>query len=138
MGFDPNTLPEKTRPEWATYIGSRRPKFKQHSNRGQALNAAAYYPRSCQIFRWDFDKSEWVEVWNGVVNDIGVSKGEICERCHKSTMTRHVYKRSTGNGGYEEGVRVYNAGTVGWLKTPTNKSKLVEPFQRAWLCKACK
>lgn len=138
MVFDPNELPRQDRPEWATHIAQRSPKFKMHANRGQALQAAAYYSRACQIFRWDFDADRWNEVWNGVVDDRKVARGETCERCFKSTITERAFQRSTGYGGYEQGVRRYNGGMVGWLKTATNKSKLVEPFQRAWLCRSCK
>ena len=141
MAFDPNSQPSPKQPEWASYIEDRRPKFKMHANRGQALQAAAYYPRSTQIFRWDSDEGKWIEVWNGVVRDqsyMGRRGGDTCERCGKSTMRKHPFRHSLSNGGYEEGVHVYNDGSYGWLATPTNKNKLVEPFQRAFLCRSCK
>lgn len=137
MSFDPNTLPAAQRPEWATHIQGRSPKFKVHRNRGQALQAAAYYSRSCQIYRWDDDQDKWVVVWDGVVDDRSVSRGETCERCHKTTMVTRKYNRSLP-GGSEKGERTLNLGSVGWLKSDTNKSKLVEPFTRAWLCRSCK
>lgn len=138
MSFDPNTLPDSARPEWATYIQQRSPKFKTHANRGQALQAAAYYSRTCQIFHWDFEKDEWAEVWNGVVDDRSVTRGERCERCGGSTIVEKAFHRSTGYGGHEQGVRRYNDGSVGWLASDSNKKKLIEPFTRAWLCRKCK
>ena len=141
MGFDPNALPSPKRPEWATYIKGRRGKaFKMHDNRGQALNAVAYLPREAQIFRYDFEKGEWIEVWSGVVKDprYGQERPEVCERCGQSTMVESRFERKTVNGGYEQGVHRYNYGGMGWLAEPTNKKKLVEPFKRVWLCRSCR
>lgn len=141
MAFDPNSLPSPKSPEWATYIADRRPKWKLHANRGQALQAAAYYPRETQIFRWDAEEDRWVEVWNGVVTTQSWNRGsksEVCERCGDSTMRTRSYDRKIFGGGHESVTRTSNEGSWGWLATPTNKSKLVEPFQRVWLCRKCK
>lgn len=140
MSFDPNALEGPKQPEWATYIDDRRPKFKMHSNRGKALNAASYASRQVQIFRWDFEDSKWIEVFNGKVTGSwarGTSK-DTCDRCGNSTIKEQKFNRSTSLGGHEQGVRRYNAGSWGWLATPENKKRLVEPFQRAWLCGSCK
>ena len=141
MAFDPNSQPSPKQPEWASYIEDRRPKFKMHANRGQALQAAAYYPRSTQIFRWDSDEGKWIEVWNGVVRDqsyMGRRGGDTCERCGNSTMHTSSYERAIFGGGHESVTRTYSDGSWGWLASPTNKSKLIEPFRRAWLCRSCK
>lgn len=136
--FDPNSLPQPNRPEWATYIEGRSPKFKTHANRGQALNAASYYSRQCQIFRWDFEEDKWIEVWSGAVEKYNGGRKEVCERCGKSTLKEHPYSKRLPHGGWERGVRVTNAGHMGWLAEASNKKKLVEPFKRVWLCWRCR
>jgi hypothetical protein len=137
--FDPNTLGATKRPEWATYIQDRRPHFKTHSDRGKALQAASYYSRPTQIFRYNFEDEKWIEVFNGVVPKYGRGeRPQTCERCGGSTIREKPYERRGRDGSWEKGVRVTNDGRYGWLAEPNNKKKLVEPFKRAWLCVSCR
>lgn len=52
--FDPNALTERKRGsyDWATYVPSRRPKFKVHEHRGHAINAMKWHA-------YDYDRSNW-------------------------------------------------------------------------------
>lgn len=65
MAFDPNKPefnPNKPTPEWATYLEGRRPKFKIHTNLGNAKNALnVKYPHEGGIiYQWvDGQWEEW-------------------------------------------------------------------------------
>jgi len=72
MKFNPNDL-NKACKVWGTYIPSRSPSFKTHSNRGQAISAlkckARYkstdyktkvIPETCTL--WQHNGTEWIEV----------------------------------------------------------------------------
>ncbi len=89
LEFDPNNpAKQKNRPVWATYIPGRKgPKFKQHSDRGKALNALSMgygilyhwervYPDGPYEMREARGEEKWVEVAR--------SEGpepEVCDRC---------------------------------------------------------
>lgn len=81
LEFDPNDpAKQKDRPIWATYIPSRRgAKFKQHSDRGKALNAIGYGNGSGILYQWqEFGVGEparWIEVARHE------SKPSKCDRC---------------------------------------------------------
>lgn len=82
LEFDPNNpAKQKNRPVWATYIPKRKgSKFKQHTDRGKALNAFQYAYGI--LYHWE-----------PVINDEGVAEpqwvevsrreksSENCERC---------------------------------------------------------
>lgn len=60
--FDPNAKGEPRVPVWATFIPSRTPNFKTHTQRSHAINAlnnSAQYARSGIIY--EFVDGEWVE-----------------------------------------------------------------------------
>ncbi len=63
MDFDPNALPKPIKPEWATYIPTRRgKKFKIHNGRGQAVNALNYLMRHQEGILYRLMNDQWVEV----------------------------------------------------------------------------
>ena len=98
LEFDPNNpAKQKNRPVWATYIPGRRgAKFKQHSDRGKALNALQYGNGSGILYHWedvlegDVISPKWVEVAR-VEGD-----PDKCERCGGSFITEGY-----GSGTYE-------------------------------------
>ena len=77
MKFNPNQNNVKNM-VWATYIPSRKPNFKLHANRGQAISALKYratykkismhkvdynievIPEDCTP--WNHNGSEWIEI----------------------------------------------------------------------------
>jgi hypothetical protein len=79
LEFNPNE-PAKTKQFfWATYIPSRRPNFKLHSNRGHALNAFANHFWGAILYKWEND--EWVEIYREEKDDAKTSR--YCENCGK-------------------------------------------------------
>ena len=77
LNFDPNNpAKQKNRPVWATYLPGRRGAgFKQHSDRGKALNALGYGNGSGILYHWDESSNQWVEVARVE------SVPRNCERC---------------------------------------------------------
>jgi hypothetical protein len=84
LNFDPNNpAKQKNRPVWATYIPARRgTKFKQHTDRGKALNALGYGNGSGILYHWEpvvddegVAEPKWVEVARVE------GKPTSCERC---------------------------------------------------------
>lgn len=53
--FDPNTMSDRKRGsyDWATYVPSRRPKFKIHEHRGHAINAV----KRCYGYQSNYDET---------------------------------------------------------------------------------
>lgn len=101
LEFDPNNpAKQKNRPVWATYLPGRRgPAFKQHSDRGKALNALGYgngagilYHWEESTLGWETEPAQWVEVAR-----TDGPKPDVCERCGGSFMVESAYQKS----GYE-------------------------------------
>lgn len=98
LNFDPNNpAKQKNRPVWATYKPSRRgASFKQHSDRGKALNALSYDSSSGILYHWELvhqvnhSEEKWVEVARRE------GKPDKCERCGGSFITEGY-----GSGPYE-------------------------------------
>jgi hypothetical protein len=59
LEFDPNNAKDPKTPVWATYVPSRRPNFKTHTNSGHAKNAINYAGRGILYQHID---GVWVEV----------------------------------------------------------------------------
>lgn len=80
--FDPNRKNKPQIPPFATYIPSRRPEFKVHSNQGHAKNAIngvwPVFPAA--LYQWQDDK--WVEVDR-------VERATHCSRCEKPFDTTY-------------------------------------------------
>lgn len=79
LEFDPNDpSKQKKQPVWATYIPDRRgPAFKQHSDRGKALNAFQYRTQGI-LYHWKLNVShggQWVEVARVE------GRSDNCEKC---------------------------------------------------------
>lgn len=118
MTFNPNDKQPKAI-EWATYIPDRKPMFKTHKGRGQALNAFAYR-KDAVLYRYNFDKGEWFEVFRVE----GKVKPETCDHCGTSTLYEG-YKKKIGNEGQFIWDRVRPGG------------KLADPPRQIFVCRDC-
>ena len=102
LEFDPNNpAKQKNRPVWATYIPGRRgAKFKQHIDRGKALNALQYGGAEGILYHWkkigqtEAEGFQWVEVARVE------GRPDRCERCGGSFETEsyggHTYESIHG------------------------------------------
>lgn len=87
LQFDPNTAPGPKAKLWATYIPDRSPKFKPHTNIGQAKNAIGYgcdwgqgaKGRPAIMYQWA--NEQWVEVDR-------FDASPLCDHCGQDYKTR--------------------------------------------------
>lgn len=114
MDFDPNSK-QPPAIEWATYIPNRKPNFKTHKNRGQALNAFQYRDNVI-LYKYDFDQSKWIEIYR-IEN--WSQNASHCEMC-----------------GIEFGSRNYTYPNSEWWRD--EKRKIVEPLKRMRICSGCR
>lgn len=66
LEFDPNEKKQPKTPVWATYIPSRTPEWKLHTNRGHAINAinnraSTGYGQGSPGIIYEYVDGEWVE-----------------------------------------------------------------------------
>lgn len=120
MTFNPNDKQPKAI-EWATYIPNRKPKFKTHKGKGQALNAFTYRSNAI-LYKYNFDKGEWIEIYR--VED--KQKPETCAHCSKSTMEDSPYKPYNRS----------NRGQFIWERVRPG-GKTADPPRQIYVCRDC-
>lgn len=104
IDFDPNTMPE---PEYATFVPGRRPKFKHHTTRSTALNAARWHrEQGVVLYRWDKSARAWIELFRCV--DWKCRKH--CDLCKAPTaagwVAKHVWAKNFATGKIDEPLRL--------------------------------
>lgn len=125
--FNPNKKPDKV--EWATYLParSRTASFKQHRQRGHALNAINN-ERQAILYRWNFEKNQWDEVLRV---DGWPMEGDPCEHC----MAPLPASRFFNNYGSANQQPVRAAAKRVWVRD--GRGKISDPPTLLTVCHDC-